>query len=307
VYCRSFDAPLGVEGITADWIWLDEGGQMSYLAWTIAKSRVAMTGGQIFISTTPYMLNWLFNEFYLPWQRHEDNRLSVFTWASIENPNFPKDHFDAEKRRLSPEEFARRYCGEFAKMEGLVYTLPADQIIAPREINARDIIIGIDFGFHNPAAGAVIKIDHDNVYYLTNEYYRTGRIQNELEDDLRVLRNTVPFREVYPDTEDPARIESMKRAGFACRDVDKNVELGIDKVRELIRKRQFFVFNTCKNALDEFNSYRYDPEKLKEEPIKENDHLMDAIRYAVYNHKKSSTFMPKPTTGLVRPFPGMAA
>src|SRR5258708_4424571 len=170
--------------------------------------------------------------------------------------------------------------GEFAEMEGLVYDLPSDQIIAPRPINATDIILGLDFGFHNPAAGVVIRIDSDNVYYLTDEYYRTGRIQNELEDDLRALRNTVPFREVYPDNEDPARIESMKRAGFSCREVDKNIELGIDKVRELIRKRQFFVFNTCKSTLDEFNSYRYDPEKPKEEPVKENDHLMDAIRYA---------------------------
>jgi hypothetical protein len=70
VYCRSFDQPLGVEGITANWIWLDEAGQMPLLAWTISKSRVAMTGGQIFISTTPYTLNWLYQEFYLPWLRN---------------------------------------------------------------------------------------------------------------------------------------------------------------------------------------------------------------------------------------------
>jgi hypothetical protein len=42
-------------------------------------------------------------------------------------------------------------------------------------------------------------------------------------------------------------------------------------------RRQFFVFNTGKNAIDEFNSYRYDPEKPKGEPIKENDHQIDAI------------------------------
>jgi phage terminase large subunit len=99
----------------------------------------------------------------------------------------------------------------------------------------------------------------------------------------------------------------MKRHGFYVREVDKNVILGIDRVRELIRKRQLFVFNTCKNVIDEFNSYRYDPEKLKEEPAKDNDHLMDAIRHAVYNHNAKSFVMPAPTIGLVRPFPGMAA
>src|ERR1700735_381649 len=307
VFPRSFDQPLGAEGITAHWIWADEAGQMPRLAWTIMKSRVAMTRGQIFLTTTPYSLNWLYEDVYLPWFRREDTRINVFTWASTENPNFPKEHFDAEKRRLSAEEFARRYEGAFAKRKGLVYDLPQDQIIAPKPINARDVILGLDFGFHNPAAAVCLKIDHDGVFYLTDEYYRTGRLQDELEDDLRAMRSITNFRDIYPDPAEPDRTESLKRHGFSVRHVEKNVTLGIDKVRELIRKRQFFVFNTCKNVLDEFNSYRYDPDKTDEEPVKENNHLMDAIRYAVYNHGLKSGSMPRPTTGLVKPFPGIAA
>ena len=179
--------------------------------------------------------------------------------------------------------------------------------VAGSRRRAEYCLLGLDFGFHSPEAGAIIRIDTDNVWDLTDEYYRTGRTQEEIENDLRAVRNQIPFREVYPDSEDPARIESMKRAGFACRDVDKNVALGVSRVRELIKKRQFFVFNTCHNALDEFNSYRYDPEKPKEQPIKENDHLMDALRYAVYNHRSGTSVMPRPTTGLVKPLPGMAA
>jgi PBSX family phage terminase large subunit len=185
--------------------------------------------------------------------------------------------------------------------------LPAEQIIAPRQINVKDAILGLDFGFHNPAAAVVIKIDNDNNYFITNEYYRAGRVQDEIEDDLRRLQAETSFRQVYPDPAEPDRIEAMKRHGFYVRQVDKNVILGIDRVRELIRKRQLFVFNTCKNVLDEFNSYRYDSEKPKEEPIKVNDHLMDALRYAVYNHNAKSLVMPPPTTGLVKPFPGMIA
>ena len=145
---------------------------MVYLAWTIVKSRVAMTGGQIFISTMPYTLNWLYQEFYLPWLRKEDNRLSVFTWASIDNPNFPEEHAAAEKKRLSAEEFARRYEGAFTKMEGLVYDLPREQIIVPRVINVKDVIFGLDFGFHNPAAGAVIKVDNDNKLFRHRRIYK---------------------------------------------------------------------------------------------------------------------------------------
>jgi hypothetical protein len=65
-------------------------------------------------------------------------------------------------------------------------------------------------------------------------------------------------------------------------------------------KKQLWVFNTCKNNLDEFNSYRYDPEKMKEEPIKENDHLMDALRYAVHNYGSKGFSMPGPTRVKIR-------
>jgi hypothetical protein len=72
----------------------------------------------------------------------------------------------------------------------------------------------LDFGFHNPAAAVVLKIDRDNNYFLTNEYYRAGRVQDEIEDDLRRLRTETSFREAYPDPAEPDRIEAMKRDGF---------------------------------------------------------------------------------------------
>lgn len=102
-------------------------------------------------------------------------------------------------------------------------------------------------------------------------------------------------------------MESDEAARVLCADRRQEVELGINKVRELIRKNQLYVLNTCKNALDEFNPYRYDPEKKKEEPLKENYHVMDALRHAIYNHTATTFTMPMPTTGLVKSYPGMVA
>jgi PBSX family phage terminase large subunit len=303
VFIRSFDQPLGIEGITANWIWLDEGGQMPRMAWTVCRSRVSMTRGQILITTTPYALNWLYTDFYLPWKERRELDVSVFTWKSIENPGFPKEHYEAERRRLSTEEFARRYEGEFTKMEGLVYDLPADQIIPPKlDINVKEIILGLDFGFHVPSAGVVIKVSSDNVFYITDEYYEAGKTQDELEDDLKKLRQKTPFRQIYADPAEPDRTVAMKRHGFYVKSVDKNVMLGIDRVRELIRKRQLFVFDTCKFTLDEMNYYHYDPEKPKEEPVKEKDHLMDALRYAIYNYSPKTFLNVSVSPSRVRPF-----
>lgn len=308
IYIRSADQPYGLEGMTLHWIWMDEAGQMSRMAWTVARSRVARTNGQILITTTPYTLNWLYEDFFLKWQRREDPQLSVFTWKSTDNPDFSREFYEAEKRRLSPEEFARRYEGTFTKMEGLVYDLPAEQIIEPKEIpNVKDIILGLDFGFHNPAAAVVIKITTDNVWYVVGELYKPELTQDELEDNLRAMRLITPYTLVYPDPAEPKALESMKRKGFQVRTVDKNVVLGINRVRELIRNKQLYVFNTCKNVLDEFNSYHYDPEKLKEEPVKEKDHAMDALRYAVYNYSGPRLLRFEVQGGVPNYYEGIAA
>src|SRR5205085_987757 len=70
VFIRSMDQPFGSEGITANWVWGDEAGQYPINAWTVLRSRVARTRGQILFTTTPYALNWLYTDFYLKWLRH---------------------------------------------------------------------------------------------------------------------------------------------------------------------------------------------------------------------------------------------
>lgn len=311
VFIRSMDEPFGAEGVTAQWFWADEAGQMSRNAWTVLRGRVSTTRGQGFMTTTPYDLGWLYQDFYIPWQKGLDDQFAVFNWRSVDNPYFPPDYFEAERKRLSPEEFSRRYEGLFTKLEGLVYDLPPDQIIDPvplANLNVKDIIYGLDFGFHNPAAGVVLVITTDNLVYVVNdELYTSGLTQDEIEDKLRAIRQRIPFTYVYPDPAEPDRIEAMKRKGFYVRSVDKSVTLGINAVRELIRKKQFFVFKTCRNVLDEINSYHYDPNRLKEEPVKDKDHAMDAIRYAIYNHnpKPLPAFDLKVTGGIKHFIPGI--
>src|SRR3989339_1813209 len=46
IYVRSADKPLGIEGITAHWIWLHEGGKKSVLTRTGGRPKGSITGGQ---------------------------------------------------------------------------------------------------------------------------------------------------------------------------------------------------------------------------------------------------------------------
>lgn len=308
VFCRSADQPLGIEGMTIYWAWLDEAGMMPRLIWIVARSRVSLTGGQILITTTPYNLGWLYQEFYIPWKEKKDPDLSVFTWRSIDNPFFPKDFAEKEKQRLRPEEFARRYEGRFEKMTGLVYDLPLEQIINPFDIGgkAETRLAGVDWGFRNPAA-IVICYLYDKAWYIVDEWKRAEKTTAEIIQVLKVKISEHHINAVYPDPAEPDRIEELKRAGIYVMDTIRDVKGGISQIQQLIREKRFFVFNTCRDFIDEINSYHY-PESREGKPFKDlpekiNDHLMDAMRFVIHSYQPIRKEMLRPGPGILPYYP----
>ncbi len=308
VFIRSADEPLGIEGMTINWAWLDEAGMASRLLWTVIRSRVSFTGGQVLITTTPYNLGWLYQDFYLPWKEGNDKDLSVFTWRSIDNPHFPKEFFDKEKSRLRAEEFARRYCGEFRKMEGLVYTLSKEQIIDPiPEFYKKGGFVGagIDWGFKNPS-GILVASVYENAWYIIGEWKEVGKTTAEIIQASKNMRSEFKIQRFFPDPAEPDRIKEYQDAELNVAEVNKDIKGGISHIQQLIKDERLFVFNTCTNFLDEIESYHYAEGKEgkadKDEPEKFNDHLMDAMRYLIFSYDPGQEKIIYEQSGGIKPF-----
>lgn len=298
VYVRSMDDPYGVEGMTLDWVWGDEAGRFSVLAWIILRSRTSVTRGKILFTTTPYNMGWLYRDFYLPWKEGRDPDLSVFTWASVDNPYFPADFAEKEKSRLRAEEFNRRYLGEFTRMEGLVYQLHQWHVIKPIEGLRSDITLGgIDWGWTNPAALAVIKY-FDGKWYWVDEWYKTGKTTKEIAEAAIALQNKWGVNRWYADSANPEKIvEASTGTGLYIVGYDKGknaLQAGISYIQQEINEGRFFIFDTCKNALNEFETYHY-PEDVSDQrkadiPVPEDNHLMDCARYAIHGYQPARKF-----------------
>lgn len=304
IYIRSAENPFSMEGITAKWAWLDEAGLMPKMAWTIIRSRTSLHRGKIFITTTPYNMGWLYEDFYKPAISGEDKDYQVFTWASIDNPFFPKDFFEKEKKRLSSQEFTKRYCGEFARMEGLVYETHnwhyRDKTLFPAHFEA--IIGGIDWGYQNPASIVVIGI-HDKTYYILDEWYEAKKMTIEIIDALKDFQNRYKVRRWYADSANPEKIaEANHNTGLYVLPFSKekdSITAGISRINQLLRENLLVINQDLKNIKTEFESYHYpeikDGEQKKELPYPEDDHLMDAMRYAICGFSPADYFpkMPK--------------
>ena len=188
---------------------------------------------------------------------------------------------------MTEDRFAQEYLAEFKRTEGLVYKefIRELDITDKTPENIKTTILGLDFGYTNPAAMLKIDIDRDNTFWITEEWYKTGQTNEQIGEKALSYKP----QSVYPDQAEPDRIEALKKMGLNCREVSKDVPAGIDRVRELFKQRKIKIHNSCRNLIWELETYSYPDKKPgqneKEVPIKENDHALDALRYALYNYK----------------------
>lgn len=253
----------------------------------VIEPTLLTSKGRLIITSTPNG----FNHFYALAQKAQKDKDWYYSHAtSYDNPHNDPEELDRLRAQKTEDSFAQEYLADFRKVEGLVYKefeqerhylakLPE----GVRE-NAAAIRGCIDFGFTNPTAMYSILRDRDANYYIFDEYQETGKVQDEL-NQLMLSRRVESW---YPDPAEPDRIAMMRRSGLRVNEVSKDVTAGINTVQTLLRQNRLFVVN-CPQLLFEFNFYRWREKSASgvdqnapEEPIKEHDHGLDAIRYALH-------------------------
>jgi phage terminase large subunit len=206
--------------------------------------------------------------------------------------------------------------GRWAAAEGIIYAdwRPdihlSDRKLLPREWTR---IWSVDFGFTNPFVWQMWAVDPDGRLWLEKEIYRTQRlVEDHAKDILEVVtHNKDRSKWIYPrprviicdhDAEDRATLE--RHLGMGTVAAWKSVSDGIQAMQVRLRpakdgKPRMFV---CRDSLvardqelieagrpvgfaQEVESYVWEPapdgKPSKDRPLKDNDHSMDAARYAV--------------------------
>lgn len=250
----------------------------------IRPTLTDVRGEALFIST-PKGFNHFYDLYNL---QGKDDDYKSFHFSTFDNPHIPVDEIEKARKELTEDRFAQEYLADFRKTEGLVYKeFNRDVHIYDNKVfNTIDVSVAVDFGFTNPCAIYKIEQDSDNNFYVTKEWYKTQKTTPEIIEIARSFNGNA----YYPDPAEPDRIEEMRRAGLNVREVSKDIEAGINAVRELLKTHRLFIHSSCVNLINEFETYSYPDKKPdrneNEIPIKENDHGLDAIRYVLYMKAK---------------------
>ncbi len=244
--------------------------------------------GEVLFISTPKG----FNHFYELYNKQdEDSDYKSFHFTTYDNPHIPPEEIGKAQSEMTEDRFAQEYLADFRKTEGLVYK----EFNRERHVYNDDKpgtierLVGIDWGYTNPTAVYLIEKDTDAHFWISNEYYERKKTTDDIIEYAASLRGN----KYYPDPAEPDRIEMLRRKGVNVMEVSKDIEAGIDSVRELFKANRLHIHKSCKNLIAELETYSYPKKKPDnnepELPIKENDHALDCIRYVL--------FMQQPTLG----------
>ena len=267
---------------------LDEAGLMKREAFETALQRVGLSGGSLFLPTTPYNMGWLKTD-VADRAKDGDKDYHVVRFPSLANPAYPREAVERARRTMSPARFAMMYEGEFGRPEGMVYDCwdvgrhVVDDFAVPADWYR---VGGVDFGYNDPTAGVWLARNGDGVWYWYREHYRRGAT---LSVHARALGLNGGRGGVwYADPSGAQQQAELRRHGLRVRDADNDVQAGIDTVYELLMTDRLRVFRSCKHGLDEVEGYVWKRDRggFTDEPVKERDHLMDALRYALHSVEK---------------------
>jgi len=287
VYFRAIDNPEKIKSTEFNYIFMEEANEFSYEDYVILKTRLSAPTkpdepNRMFLAMNPVECWITENLVEIDGQGNIKGKgdVEVIRSSYKDNPFLSAEY----KRHLESLKYEneRLYrilaLGEFVKLQNIIYD-NWTVIDNYDDIPADEYIYGLDFGYNNPTALVEIKV-RDQKFYIKELIYQT----NLTNADLIELMKTKNIKgTIFADSAEPQRIEEIYRAGFDIHPARKiSVRDGID----FVKRFKLYIDKESTNIIKEIKFYSYKVDKngkVLDEPVKLNDHAMDAIRYAITN------------------------
>lgn len=301
VYCIGTEKESQVakiQGMSIKYCYGDEVAKWNEKVFEMLKSRLDKAYSCFDGSFNPeYPTHWL--------KRFIDtDGLNVYIqhYTIFDNPYLPDEYVhDLCKEYEGTVYYDRYILGKWALAEGIIYPMYLDAIETMPLVNGNNAIpseycLSIDYGTQN-AFAAIKWAKFDGVWYAIDEYYWSGRDKGEQKTDKEYADDMYEFvLDILPHLRtnegekltvivDPSAAsfiaEMRKRSWCKILKANNDVSNGIRDTASAMKSGLIKVDPKMKNWEQEAGGYAWDPKSGDDSPIKENDHLMDSMRYFV--------------------------
>lgn len=242
--------------------------------------------------------HWLYVEYFstIGWATEQteyyNDELSIQKTWYIHNKFLTKDDvYDLENEK--DNYYYQVYTlGNFGILGGVIFTNWRVEDLSDMKAQWTNRRNGLDFGFSaDPAAIVVCHYEtKKKTIYIYKELYETG-----LTNDILAARakELVYNDRVVCDSSEPKSIQELCNYGLAAAGAVKgkdSVNFGID----WLKQQTIIVDKSCINMQNELQQYHWKKDaggnSLKI-PVDKNNHLIDALRYALENDMSSDNWL----------------
>jgi len=271
----SVDQPQKIRGRKRNVCFINEANELSYEDFFQLNVR---TTDKIILDYNPSdEFHWIYDKL----EPRPDADFFITTYK--DNPYLEKDLVEEIERLMEADENHWRVYG--LGLRGIstetIYThwKHVEQLPGKGEV-----WMGQDFGYNVPSALVRVEMWEGNIY-VEEVLYETKLTTGDLIEKYKELGISKAV-EIFCDNAEPKTIEELRRAGYNAKEAHKDVTEGIRKVKSL----PLFINSSSLNILKEIKSYKWKSDvngrpvkdKDRDEPVKFNDHAMDAMRYAIF-------------------------
>ena len=312
VAVKSWDRPKSILGDEIDEAILCEASNLAMLIFErYIRARMGSRLAYAILGSTPNGIGEFLESFYERGQNPTDKEVWSSSFGLLSNPHHPREDYETAKATLDPRTFAEQYEGKFISMAGLVFdTFDRDvhikeQIKHPAELpEGSQVVFSIDFGSSAPTGAIMGYWDQDGGFHVLGEYYVAGyNIKHHFNTFLKdwlllwqpewmvydfAQKDSAQFlQDEVAALEEAGEVKFNRLKMIPCKKGKKN---GIERIRQLLHvnpnteKSLLEADPTCEKFVFEMLHYanKKSPDgRILDEPANGNDHLMDALEYAV--------------------------
>lgn len=198
--------------------------------------------------------------------------------------------------------YQRNYLGLWCLADGAIFDFfdRKVHINSRAPTSAEYYVAGIDYGSVNAFACVLIGVNsgrntqQGRKMWVEREYYwdpkKTHRqkVNSEYADDIQQFLEPYFVKQIYIDPSAEAFQLELRKRGMHVIHANNDVFNGIQMVTQEMQRGNLTVLAECKNTIREIESYVWDSKaasKGYDQPVKQNDHSVDALRYVVASHK----------------------
>ena len=272
--------------------------EANHIEYEIYRQMAVRTSSIIFIDYNPASVCWIQEEV-----ESKDN-CTLIKSTYLDNPFLsPEQVREIEDNKKDTNWWKVYGCGLEGTLDGLIYDFEQIDRLPPKDVEKpysektdeekyADSLVeihGLDFGFTNdPTARVQIYADPKRKHlYVRERCYQTHMQNKHIIDDLnadRVGKNV----EIFADCAEPKSIKDIQDGGFRVVACDKDAPVKSDKLKFQLQWMQgwkLFVTKDSLNLINELRNYVWQKDKDGKPlniPIDKFNHLLDAMRYAVW-------------------------